>query len=337
MNNIPRTKLYQTERGGVHGFEARLDQLEGWAPVITQVREAILRGYVTGSHMLDRILPPDVMRLAPSQREVEAMAESAEAAVRAGRLIDFGDWTNDVIKHGGQRGGPLYSRGAIGHPFALPWVFRHTWEHSTAAYLVNPLDRDKLAGGDCECVELQPMKVAGNHMLMIADRMMLTPDPGDTTVKYHCSAIPSVWRYLPDVDEAGGNNGLSPAQAAAGNVLDPLMTALLILSTRGIARETVTVPDKLQKARAKNGKPPIPPYDRVFSAPYVTAIQARRARGRAEPKGGTHASPVPHLRMGHPRTYASGVQVFVRDALVNMSDDARRAWITGRSHYAVKS
>lgn len=334
---MKQPKMHQTAYGPVLGVEARLDEIGEWAPKVTQVRETLLHGVVVGTSLFEGYLSAEAMAMAPSQDDVDRIAATCEVAVRAGRLIDFGDWTNDVIKHGGNRGGPLYSRGAIGHPFGDPYVFLHTWEGATSVYMVNPLEPDKLAGGDCECLELQPLRIQGEPMLMIADRALLegglNADKA-TWSKYHCSAMPSPWRFLPGVE--GMNNGIPPANAAAGNVLDPLMCALLILSTRGIERRTITVSEKLQKARRKNGKPPIPPYDQVLSAPYVTAIMARRARGRHAPRGGTHASPIPHLRMGHPRILASGVQTFVRDALVAMTDDAKKAW-AGRSHYAVKA
>jgi hypothetical protein len=340
---IMKANDFQTPVGLVSGIESPIDQIADWRPNVTQVREAIFKGHVVGSHLGIDVLPRELIeRLAPTQDDVELFAEACHDAVRGGRLIDFGDWTNDVIKHAANRGGPLYGRGAIGHPFAKPYVFLHTWEEATSVYLVNPLEPDRLAGGDCECVELSPASIAGEKVLMIGDRIFLQPPPADAphTVindykKYHCSAIPSLWRYMPGAEAI---NLQAPPNAAAGNVLDPLMTALLILSTRGIARETVSASEKLQKARRKSGKPPIPSYDRVFSAPYITAIQAKRARGHGGPLGGSHASPIGHIRMGHLRTYASGVQVFVRDALVNMSEDAKRAWLTGsRSHYVVKS
>jgi hypothetical protein len=340
---MQQIRQHMTPVGPVNGVEVNLLDLTEWRPTVTQVRDTILKGWVTGGHMLEGYLPPEVLTLAPSQDDVESIADCCETAIRAGRLIDFGAWTNEVIKHGSNRGGPLYNKGAIGHPFGKPYVFMHTWEGdgsgvSTSVYMVNPLEPDKLAGGDYEAVELQPLKMRnGVVLLMISDRVFLQPGREGANAnanRYACEAIPSVWRFLPGAEAI---NKQGPAEAAAANVLDPSATALLILSTRGIERETVTASEKLQKARRKNGKPPIPPYDRVQSQPYVTAIEARRARGRSEPKGGTHASPIPHLRMGHPRTYASGVQVFVRDALVNMSEEARKAWITGsRSHYEVK-
>ena len=332
MQEQPR--IYDTGRGRIMGIEARLDDIGEWKPTIAQIREAVLSFHVVGSHMFARGLPREIAEYAPNRHTVERIADGCHTAVSAGRLIDFGDWTNEVIKHGGNRGGPLYSKGAIGHPFSQYYLFCHTWENIVAIYLVNPLEPDRLAGGDCECIELQPIKVRNERALMIGDQALLQPgsQEGDWR-KYHCSAIPSLWRFLPGADEI---NRAAPANAAAGNVLDPLMTALLILNTRGIERQTVTVSDKLQKARAKNGKPPIPPYDTVDSQLYVTAINNRLRKGRREPQGGHHASPIGHLRMGHSRTYADGTVTFVRDALVNMSDDAKANWRTQRSHYEVK-
>ena len=220
----------------------------------------------------------------------------------------------------------------------------HSWEPfpghtSTSVYLVNPLEPDTPAG-DCESIELTPLRIGVNSVLMIGDRIYLHPnrDPETKNLsKYHCSSIPSTWRFLPGAERI--NNNLSPERAAAGNVLDPLMCALLILSTRGIVRERVEASEKLQKAREKNKQPRIPPYERVNSQLYITAIQARKAKSGDHPRAnqGTHASPIPHLRMGHIRTYASGVTVLVRDALVNMDENTRNAWLMGnRSHYVVK-
>ena len=329
-------RYYDSASGPVLGFEADMKEIVEWHPTIAQLRDTVLAGMIVGSHLIAERLPPEVAAYAPSQAMVERIADACLAAVSAGRLIDFGAWTQEVICHGGNRGGPLYSKGAIGHPFSRPWMFVHTWEGETSVYMVNPLEPERLAGGDCEALELNPTLASGHRALMIGDQVILRPGEaeGADWRKYHCVALPSVWRFMPGAEAI---NRAPPANAAAGNVLDPLMTALLIINTRGVERTTVAVSDKLQKARAKNGKPPIPSYERVDSRLYVTAIEARRARGRSEPKGGHHASPIGHLRMGHPRTYASGVVRFIPDTLVNMSDDAKAAFRNNRSHYEVRS
>lgn len=328
------SKLYRTANGPVHGIEANIRDVEPWHASIGQIRDTVLAGLVVGTGgFLQAALPRSILQLAPTQNEIDEIAQSCHDAVRTGRVIDFGEWTNDVIKYGGNRGGPLYQQQAIGHPFRSPYMFVHSWEGVVVTYLVTPLEPDKPAG-DCEAIELQPMRLKNHTMLMISDRIHLETsynEGKDNWNKYNCLAMPSIWRYLPGMPD----NGMSPPNAAAGNVLDPLMTAMLILSTKGVPRETIKVSDKLQNARRKNGKPPIPPYDRVISASYVTAITNRKARGRSIYKGGTHASPIPHLRIGHSRVYANGVKTRVRDALVNMSDEAKKAWL-GRTHYIVE-
>jgi hypothetical protein len=162
--------------------------------------------------------------------------------------------------------------------------------------------------------------------------------------RYHCRIAPAAIRFI--VEEEGYrdvNNGGEPMGAAAGNIGDPVMTALLILNTRNVERETVEAPPKLQRARAKSNKPPIPAFDRVNTAPYVTAILTRGQRRKSEPQGGTHASPQFHIRMGHPRRYTSdrwkaagGRSIFIADTLVNASDEQREAFKSQRSHYSVR-
>lgn len=329
------------------GFTFNLDEMEHWHANLGEIREVIQKYRIVGTGGIEG-LPPEARRFATSYRDVELVSEWCFEAVRTGRLFDFGAWTNDVIIYGGNRGGPLYSKGLIGLPFRDPWLFVHRWEPvpgrwAASVYLVVPLEPDHPdGGGEVEVVELDTIRVRAGNLLMISDRAVLYPNNEEDGTKYHCAATPSPWRFLAGMEVMNesqkpgeGSKILKPENAAAGNVLDPLVTALLILSTRGIARETVTVSPKLQKARARNGKPPIPPYERVASSAYVTAITSRKARGRRADGRGTHASPVCHLRLGHPRIYSkTGKTIFVRDALVGGTDEAREQF--QRSHYAVR-
>jgi hypothetical protein len=114
-----------------------------------------------------------------------------------------------------------------------------------------------------------------------------------------------------------------------------------IIGDAGATRETVTAPEKLQRARRRSGKPPIPPYERVPTEAYVTAIMARGAPKLRGEGMGSHASPEPHLRRGHIRTYATGRTSLIADTLVNFSEEAKAAFRRGsffpnRSHYAAK-
>ncbi|MBN8182021.1 hypothetical protein [Roseibium aggregatum] len=89
--------------------------------------------------------------------------------------------------------------------------------------------------------------------------------------------------------------------------------ALRTIQTNG-AIEHVSVPPKLAKARARRGKPPLAGHYRLTDA-YRTALQFERS-GKRPAQGGTHASPIPHLRRGHMRRLADGKLVNVRDCMV---------------------
>jgi hypothetical protein len=293
----------------------------------------ILRQAIAGPDYSNSMpLLPEATFYAPTQLEIERVNELAAEAVVAGRMIDFGHLPNSVLQHGGTRGGPLWQQGAIDQPFSEPWVFLHSWEGGVAVYLVNPTGK-----GDIEAAELQPAIIGGMKFLLLADRGLFIREHELKAKKYFATMAPSMIRFVADPElRAKANQGGLPQTAAAGNVGDPVMAALLILSTRNLQRETIRAPEKLQRARMKSGKKPIPPHDRVLTAPYVTALSMRGRRERGEDLGGHHASPVPHIRMGHPREYSSGRTIFIHDTLVNVPEEQRAAFKSKRSHYTVK-
>lgn len=335
--HIPNLKMHKSARGPVFGTEMSFADIAPWRPTVQQIRDAALEHRVAGPSVPNTLAAAH----APSQRETETISDMVHEAIIAGRLIEFGELPNAVIKEGGNRGGPLYTFGGLVMPFSQCWLLRHTWdseqsESIVALYLINPLT-DTLAGGDFEAVELEPMIASGTPVLVIGDRGLLTPDQENERRynTYCCRISPSIWRFLPEC-AAQLNNGGKPENAAAGNLFDPIMAGLMILNTTGVARETVRVNEKLQRARVKSGKPRIPPFDRVDSLPYVTALTAKRSAVRGAAQGGQHASPVPHLRRGHLREYASGKRSIIRDTLVRVTPEARAAFLSQRSHYAVQ-
>jgi hypothetical protein len=326
---------WTTRRGErVFGTEIDASQIGKWEPTVTQVRDVVLARLITGPDFAQMPLLPEAKMFAPTQREVELVNELSHEAVTAGRMIDFGLLPNEVIKLGGNRGGPVWQQGGLGQPFSDPWMLYHTWEGGVAVYMVNPYEN-----GDAEVAELQPVIAGGERMLILQDRGKFMRESGTAMQpkKYYCSVAPAQIRFIDHPKlQAEANNGGTPSSAAAGNIGDPLMAALMILNTRNVTRETVMVGARLQVARRRSGKLPIPPYDRVDTTQYVTAILARGHRARGADKGGTHSSPIPHLRMGHPRQYATGRSIFIRDTLVNVTDEQRAAFQRTRSHYTVQ-
>jgi hypothetical protein len=325
----------------VIGVERDPREIRKWLATVAGVRDAALSWMVTACDFTQTMpLAPEAKASFPTQREVERIGSSVHDAVTYGRVIDFGELPNEAIKLGGTRGGPLWNKGAFGQPFREPWILYHTWEsgEQIGVYLVNLVERDKPTG-DVEVVELQPINFGDrDRMLLIGDRALFEAHPElELAVgKYRVLVAPAQIRFSPGELGEHVNGGMTPTASAAANVGDPLMTALMILNTRNITRETVRVSDKLQNARRKSGKLPIPPYDRVNAAPYVTAILTRRKAGDRVDLGGHHASPVPHLRLGHPRVYANGSSTFVRDTLVNVAKGARDEFLRTRSHYTVE-
>lgn len=100
----------------------------------------------------------------------------------------------------------------------------------------------------------------------------------------------------------------------------------MIIATKGIPLRREVPSARLQQKRAKAGKEPLP---------IITYVDTQRwldARNNSERRG-THASPVPHLRRGHIRTYPDGRRVWIRDMLVNTRNYADIA--PARDHYQV--
>lgn len=112
-----------------------------------------------------------------------------------------------------------------------------------------------------------------------------------------------------------------------GSLADGVMAMSMILQTRGIELRKEEPPEKLNKKRAASGKPLLSRVTHVNAKAYFEAARNTRA-------GGSHASPVPHLRRGHVRTYQDGRKVWIRDALVNCRSLSE---LGNRDHYEVET
>jgi hypothetical protein len=308
--------------------ETLTTEIQAWLATPEGVREAVLGHHVLGlyGHRDYTEEAPLALQCAPSQGEIEALNAITQSAITNGRLFDFGLIPNEVIKKCSLQSGSMYHESALPHPFADPYMLMHSWEGGVAVYVVSP--HTDAPNTEFVIAELQPLIVRGAKILMLHDRVLFGKTCDDGT--FEGISVPSPTRFMPGAD----NIGKTPMMAALSHVLDPLMTMLMILNTDGIDHQHVVASPKLQRARAKNNKPPIPPYNKVLSEPYVTAILAGRARQRSDWQGGTHASPRYHIRHAHKRVYKDHT-TFIRATLVNATPEARKAFQT-RSHYVVK-
>lgn len=328
-------------------FSMAMDSTTRAMPNVTpqQVRDIVAKGLVSSGPGVDP-------RAMPTQDELEDMLVMMEDAVTQGRLIDFGYWPNEQIKINGARGGKLYNQSALGHPFSQPYIIMHSWSdpdiatrlgfeasrNTTCVYLVNPIPEEHETCINFEACALEVLEIEGEKHLCVGDRVNFIGSESRGSDQFFADIVPYAnrWKLEPKIMEqfeALVPKGASLVRMAASNVLDPIMMALLILNTRGVQQEIVTPGFKLNRARIKSGKPPIPSYRRVNSSQYITALQNHQ---RSRPsQGGTHASPVAHIRMGHWRRLDKTRRTFIRDTLVNASPEMRNNFKLTRSHYKV--
>ena len=110
----------------------------------------------------------------------------------------------------------------------------------------------------------------------------------------------------------------------------PLMF-MNILATRFVPVDKIVPDEKLNRARAKAGKPLLTSYYKVNTTEYVTALKAGSKQKTAIL--GHHASPIPHLRRAHQRHLGEDKVIWVRDAIVNSRHPEE--FVGFRQHYRV--
>lgn len=317
-----------------------LDDMEVWQASVDQFRDACMAGRIIALN-----LPSVSEAFWFKNDELDDTVLKVFSAVTSGRLIDCGHLPNEMIKIGGKRGGAMYNHGLLAHPFREPWLLFHSWEEGVSGYLIELLD-DNPAGGRTRIIELNSMQLRNEKLLCAGDVVMLdfSIDTESRSERYTGGSRPATWRIaFPQMSD-----GIDPMRAAMNNCLDPFVAALLLLHTDGVSVDRIEPPAKLNRARLRNRKQPLPARLRINSEPYVTALLARKRR-RTQPQGGHHASPIPHVRLGHWRYFKDGQQprtalrvegerapwrIRISDALVNVKDEARAAFM--RSHYAIR-
>lgn len=90
-----------------------------------------------------------------------------------------------------------------------------------------------------------------------------------------------------------------------------IMSMVLLGLSEGIAVAKPTAPKSFINAkRIRKGKRP-------FFEWTTVVVEPRAVVPDPEPKGGTHASPKPHMRRGHVRRYKSGKVVTIKSMIVN--------------------
>lgn len=89
-----------------------------------------------------------------------------------------------------------------------------------------------------------------------------------------------------------------------------LMTALSLDKGRHV---TLPAPEKLNRKRAKKGRPPLYEYKMLD---IVADVMSPPTEGVSHGKGSHHASPRMHSRRGHVRKLASGKTTWIRNSII---------------------
>lgn len=224
-------------------------------------------------------------------------------AVTEGRMIDFGFIPNEVIKLESKRCRQMFEDGEFDYPYET-WLGVSRWEGGMNGYL---FITDQEFPGKVVSVELYGVAVPEVHdVILIYDMITISVSADGSRV------TPILFKNVKQTEDQ--------LKARGANSHDPLVTMLRLLADASVPVIDHPAPERLNRARVRQGKAPIPPHIEVVTREYVAAFQRPSTAAGRESKGGHHASPVAHWRRAHRRHLASGKVIPVRSSKVNWRD-----------------
>jgi hypothetical protein len=270
---------------------------------------SVFRNAVVGDASIVAVNPMLVIsKLA--ETALHTMVADIQDTVREGRMIDFGRVPNAVIKAESTRSREMFEAGELLHPYPEGWLGVTWWEGGCNGYYVRPSSRGP---GDVMVAELYGVATSVGDAVMLYDTVHVQVHGiGDTKVTPAPMHMSQGWN--------GDEKKFVIGRAA--NSLDPLVTMLRLLADASVPVERVVAPEKLNRARVKAGKSPIPDHSVVHAHDYISQLTAHASRRTAGDGTGRHASPVAHWRRSHQRHLSSGRVVQVRSSKVNWRDHA---------------
>jgi len=227
-------------------------------------------------------------------------------AVAEGRMIDFGYLPNAIIKTEAVRSRKMFEAGEFVHPYDS-WLATSAWEGGFNGYYFCPHPEWE---GAILVVELYGILMpTGDPAILVYDMVSIKVEGPDRTI------VSPAFAKSPEMmtDEE--------LRARGSNSLDPLVIMLRLLADASIPIIAKEEPVRLNKARAKTGKFPIPGHTLVNTRDYVAHFMHPKS-GRGDDKGGHHASPISHYRRAHLRHLVSGAVIKVKSAKINWRDTA---------------
>ena len=276
--------------------------------------------------------PPDVNSIDYWPTPHEIYRDLFKSAPPPVEVFDFGTVPDSILKKEAVRAAPLLARGLLDIPFERV-LFRYMFipdreELEQEQYLPSIMvDEEGHAIPQPYCTlvirktsncwlafDLTALTDELKHRLSIP-RSIHT---WDLTVSGTISAQideKGECRWIASKEHYAQTQGLpKELQAEAsdrllGGLADTIASFSLLLNAKNVPRRTVEPPPKVNAKRARNNKPPLTRITYIDGARYTTALNNTA-------RGGTHSSPVPHLRRGHIR-HRYGKAFWVRDCIVN--------------------
>jgi hypothetical protein len=285
---------------------------------------------------------------------------AASRLARAAEVFEFGMVPDEVLRDNATRAGPLIGKGLISTPFEscvffyslIPDVIRTREQLSKIGATRQELDEAssiprRYCSAAVRLIDPGHGDECATQMFVVADFIRMLPDEAQAM---RLPAGPDYWTvdaigvvntlaagtwegrileamafHLPTYAQAPEDIRRTIEMMSLGSLADGVASAAMVLTTRNVKTRTETPSPKLQAKRERNGKLPLPRVTHVDMKAYVEAAQRTSL-------GGHHASPVPHLRRGHPRKLRSGREIWIRDMLINCRSLAE---VVKRDHYEV--
>lgn len=290
-------------------------------PPLSKVREAFMAGIIG-------VLDPTLNRVFAYQGEVMSKA------AKAGLLVDAGHLPDSVVRTIGKRGADLAYERAFDHPWGdRPWLLTHTWVGDGATGKLLPDEPSTLAAARLYAEARAEIERMSFRCYYLVEPKSDEHHFGAIVTEYRPICVQGLkplafWPIVRcDLTHSERDTFRTSLQGprefwtagTASSAVNPMMTTLMLMNTRGVRHSEHAAPTTRQVAR-KGG------YVRLETAEYVTALTAARAAPAASGEGGHRRSPVPHLRRGHTRHLPDGRTTWVRDMLVNCASEGELAF-----------
>lgn len=232
-----------------------------------------------------------------------------QGIIDEGRIFSLGVFVNEDHLHGRVVDVVEGLREHVGQPFERhPWAFLYDISTVKQDGRTSPITVVGVVWPQADGSVVVKDFIAMHNRLRLMKQFLFRHTPDGTTVIV-----------------AGGDG--SEEDHVAGSLYPP---AIAILNTRGCSIDLKRAPNIENARRKRQGKTTIPSHFDVDASEYFTALGS--AENTAD-RGGTHASPIPHLRRAHERILPNGKRIWIPSALINVRNEGDIAFVERRKSY----